>query len=282
MHILKCSGEQAKQTTGLDAITFQDLADITVPIPPLPIQKRIAEILDAADALKRKDQELLKRYDELAQAIFIDMFDDPLKNERGWENACLGDLGNWKSGGTPLRSNTAFFNGKIPWLSSGELNDVYISSSKEHINQDAINNSSASLVSSGSLLLGMYDTAALKSSINLVPLCCNQAIAFSKLNHDLCNTLFVYYVIQLCRDDLKKGQRGVRQKNLNLTMIKELEIILPPKNIQDQFVARLELIYEMKKLSQSDSTENLFSTLIHKAFKEELIEEDVTAERMGM
>lgn len=47
---------------------------LQVPLPPLPIQKRIAEILDAADALRRKDQELLRKYDELAQAIFIDMF----------------------------------------------------------------------------------------------------------------------------------------------------------------------------------------------------------------
>ena len=64
-------------------LTKSSLDSIQIPLPPLPIQKRIAEILDAADALKRKDQELLKKYDELAQAIFIDMFGDPVKTEKG-------------------------------------------------------------------------------------------------------------------------------------------------------------------------------------------------------
>lgn len=52
----------------------EELKELQIPLPPIPIQKRIAEILDAADALRRKDQELLKKYDELAQAVFIDMF----------------------------------------------------------------------------------------------------------------------------------------------------------------------------------------------------------------
>ena len=75
----------------MPAISFGTLSEIKIPLPPLPIQKRIAEILDAADALKRKDQELLKKYDELAQAIFIDMFGDPVKNEKGWDVKALNE-----------------------------------------------------------------------------------------------------------------------------------------------------------------------------------------------
>ncbi|MBK9459725.1 MAG: restriction endonuclease subunit S [Sphingobacteriales bacterium] len=67
------------------AITASVIKEIQIPLPPLHIQKKIAQILDTADALKRKDQQLLKKYDELAQAIFIDMFGDPVKNEKGWE-----------------------------------------------------------------------------------------------------------------------------------------------------------------------------------------------------
>lgn len=65
---------------------------LQVPLPPLPIQQRIAEILDAADALRRKDEELLRKYDELAQAIFIDMFGDPVKNEKGWDRFPFAEL----------------------------------------------------------------------------------------------------------------------------------------------------------------------------------------------
>src|SRR5690606_38872380 len=68
------------------------LSQIEIPLPPLPVQEKIAAILDKADELRRKDQELQKKYDELAQAIFIDMFGDPVKNEKGWEVKKLGEV----------------------------------------------------------------------------------------------------------------------------------------------------------------------------------------------
>lgn len=68
------------------------LKEIRIPLSTLETQKRIAEILDKADALRQKDQQLLKKYDELAQAIFIDMFGDPVKNEKGWEKVAFADL----------------------------------------------------------------------------------------------------------------------------------------------------------------------------------------------
>ncbi len=74
------------------AITASVIKEIQIPLPPLHIQKKIAQILDTADALKRKDQQLFKKYDELAQAIFIDMFGDPVKNEKGWEKLPFGEL----------------------------------------------------------------------------------------------------------------------------------------------------------------------------------------------
>jgi type I restriction enzyme S subunit len=58
---------------------------LEIPLPPLHKQEQIADTLDKADALHRKDQELLQKYDELAQAVFYDMFGDPVRNERGWD-----------------------------------------------------------------------------------------------------------------------------------------------------------------------------------------------------
>ena len=264
--------EEGFKGAGLKHISKGYINELEIPLPPLAAQKRIAEILDAADALRRKDQELLKKYDELAQAIFIDMFGDPVKNEKGWDVQKLEYFGYWKSGGTPSRAKGTFFEGEIPWISSGELNDVFISNSIEHITEEAIINSSTSLIEEGSLLLGMYDTAALKSSINKVELCCNQAIAFSKLNEKICNTLFIFYFIQLNKDELKKGQRGVRQKNLNLTMVKELKILNPPKEMQDTFANRFKKVLELKEIINNYKTSNLlFISLIQKAFKGELV-----------
>jgi len=75
------------QRTGatIPHVNGETLKQIQIPLPPLTVQKEIAEILDTADALRKKDNELLKKYDELAQSIFIEMFGDPVRNEKGWE-----------------------------------------------------------------------------------------------------------------------------------------------------------------------------------------------------
>ena len=82
-----------------------------IQLPPLSTQKAIAEKLDKADALRKKDKELLAQYDELAQAIFIDMFGDPVKNEKGWEIKSLDDVCNKITDGehgTVKRLNSGF------------------------------------------------------------------------------------------------------------------------------------------------------------------------------
>ena len=73
------------------------------------------------------------------------MFGDPVANNKGLPKIKLGDLGKWQSGGTPSRKNSAYFEGDIPWLSSGELEEMYISDSKEHISQEAVNESALKL-----------------------------------------------------------------------------------------------------------------------------------------
>src|SRR5690242_4056440 len=93
------------------------------------------------------------------------------------QNKKLGDITDVQSGGTPSVSNKAFWNGDIPWYSSGELNDLYTSSPKRHITAAGLEGSNAKLFPAGSLLIGMYDTAALKMSILDRAGAFNQAIA---------------------------------------------------------------------------------------------------------
>src|SRR5690606_1494317 len=80
---------QLSSGANINNIRNEHIDNLEIPLPPLPVQQRIADMLDKADALRRKDQELLKKYDELAQAIFIEMFGDPVKNEKGWSKDLL-------------------------------------------------------------------------------------------------------------------------------------------------------------------------------------------------
>ena len=241
---------------------------LKIPLPPLEEQKRIALILDTADEIRAKRRQSIEELDRLAQSVFLDMFGDPVTNPKGWKIQFLGDLGKWQSGGTPPRKSIEYYNGNIPWISSGELNSIYIEKSKETISEEAIRETSAKLVPKGSIMLGMYDTAALKSSIAKVDCSCNQAIAFSKLDEETANTIYAYYAIQIGREEFRKLQRGIRQKNLNLTMVKAIKIPLPPISLQKKFASIIQSIEAQKSLHQQHLTEldNLFASLQSRAF----------------
>nr|WP_242649795.1 restriction endonuclease subunit S [Clostridium perfringens] len=238
----------------------------------LGVQKKIVDILDKAQKLINKRKLQIEELDLLVKSKFIEMFGDPVKNQKKLAKVKLSELGEWKTGGTPLRSKSEYYNGNIPWLSSGELNNKYCFKSNEMITESAIIESAAKIIEVGSLLLGMYDTAALKSTINMIECSCNQAIAYSKLNENLVNTVYVYYCIQIGKEFYKSQQRGVRQKNLNLSMIKGLEILMPELELQNQFaefVKRVDkLKFEMEKSLKE--LEDNFNSLMQKAFKGEL------------
>ncbi|PHG46311.1 restriction endonuclease subunit S [Bacillus wiedmannii] len=253
-------------------ISIEKLNDLYIHFPNFEEQEIITDVLDKAQLLVKKRKEAIKKLDELVRFLFLEMFGDPITNSKKINKVKLDRLGVWKSGGTPPRKNSEYYQGDIPWYSSGELNNIYISRSIECVSQKAIDETSARLIEPGSLLLGMYDTAALKSSITTEECSCNQAIAFSKLDEEMVSTLFVYYVIQLGRDYYKRQQRGVRQKNLNLTMIRDIEIIVPPLNKQEHFVNLAKKIQQQKLIMQRSLVilENNLESLLQQAFKGEL------------
>lgn len=258
---------------------FKFLKEVLIPVPKLDIQNKIVELLDLIVELTDKRQQQIEALSELKQSVFLDMFGDPITNHKGWNVKALGDLGKWRSGGTPRRKNIEYYTGTIPWLSSGELNDMYVYDSKEHITEQAIEESSAKLIEENSILLGMYDTAGLKSSINKMVCSCNQAIAFSKLNEEIASTEFIYQTIQIMREYLLNQQRGVRQKNFNLTMIKNIKVILPPVELQRKFTSRVKKITRTnEQLSKTlYQYERLYNTILHKAFNGELFKEKAKA-----
>ena len=216
-------------------IKLNNLSDAQIPMRSIFEQDKIIGILEKLDNEIIIRSKQLSELSNLVKSRFNKMFGDPVLNEMGWEKHALKEFGIWKSGGTPKRNEEKYFRGHIPWITSGELEHKYIDDSFEKITEKAIECSSAKIIEKGSLLLGMYDTAGLKSSINTKVMSCNQAIAFAKLDDKITNTIYVYYVIQNLRSMLLNQQRGVRQKNFNLSMIKNISIPLPPLSLQNEF-----------------------------------------------
>jgi len=252
------------------------LRDFPIPLPPLPEQHCIVAILDEAFAAIEKTKKNAEKNLANARNLFNNHLQKMFKDKRkDWEEKRLGKVAFVKSGGTPLRSKKEYWEGNIAWYSSGELNDLYTNSPERHINELAINNSNAKLFPKGSLLIGMYDTAALKMSITDRDSTFNQAIAGVAPNDNI-DLVFILHSINSIKPDLLNLRRGVRQKNLNLSKIKNIPIPLPPLPEQHQVVTKLDaLSTETKKLEtiyqkKLKNLEELKKSILQKAFRGEL------------
>ncbi|EPG9352123.1 restriction endonuclease subunit S [Pseudomonas aeruginosa] len=240
-----------------------------IPLPPLPEQKRIAAILDKADSIRRKRQQAIQLADDFLRSVFLDMFGDPVTNPKGWPLKRFGEVGTWSSGGTPSRAISDFFEGEINWYSAGELNSRYLDGSVEKISESAIKNSAAKIFKKDSLLVGMYDTAAMKISILKEDSSCNQACANVECN-ELASVEWLYSYIDYAKDSYLSRRRGVRQKNLNLGMIRDFLLPLPPRDLQDEFVRFVSAVFGMKKKQDECKDFPVFESLSLKAFSGQL------------
>lgn len=174
----------------------------------------------------------------------------------GWQKKRLSEIADVQSGGTPLISNKAYWNGDIPWYSSGELNNIYTSAPERHITKAGLDSSNAKLFPVGSLLIGMYDTAALKMSILDRAGAFNQAIAGVRPNAQI-DLVFVLHAINVIRESVLGQRRGVRQKNLSLGKIRDIELSLPPLPEQQRIVRILDEAFESIATAKANAEKNL-------------------------
>ena len=226
-------------------INISILKNIEIHIRSLDEQKRIVMILDKVNQLITKRYKQLEKLDELVKAKFVEMFGDPISNCNQLPIVSLGELGQWSSGGTPTRTIPEYFSGDIDWYSAGELNSLYLDSAVEKITPEAINKSAAKLFARGSLLVGMYDTAAFKMGILKRTSASNQACACIEPNERV-NIVWLYHTLQLMKDYFLSQRRGVRQKNLNLGMIKSFYIPITDRLQQDEFSVFVDRIEKIK------------------------------------
>lgn len=114
----------SKKSSGVNIknIRKSELEDFSIPLPPLPEQKRIAAILDKADAIRRKRQAAIKLADDFLRATFLDMFGNPVTNPKGWDIASLNKFGNVTTGNTPSRKHAEFYGNNIEWIKSDNIN----------------------------------------------------------------------------------------------------------------------------------------------------------------
>lgn len=255
--------EKGFHGAGLKHISKDYVNDIGVPIVDVQIQQSIVHNLDLINQKIDYCKSQLLKYDELVKSQFIEMFGDPKYNKENLTK--IGSIGILSSGGTPSRNKPEFFEGKIRWYSAGELNSLYLPDSIEHISDEAIVHSSAKMFKKGTLMIGMYDTAAFKMGILTEDSSSNQACVNLNAN-DKYNVVWLYYLFEIMKPIFLKERHGVRQQNLSLSKIKEFVIPVSSIELQNKFADFVKQIDKSKFIVQKQI--KLLEELLEKKMNE--------------
>ena len=257
-------------------LTKTSLNSIQIPLPPLETQKHIARILDHADELRQKNKAILKKYDELAQSLFLDMFGDPVTNPKGFEIVNIGDMIREAKYGTSskakehgkypyLRMNNITYAGHMDYLNLKYIDVTEAEKSKYIVKKDDVlfnRTNSKELVGKTGLILDDYEYII---AGYLIRLKCNKH----------CNPYYLWrhlnsYWAKKTLENMCKSIVGMA--NINAQELQKIKILKAPINLQNEFADRIEKIEAQKALAEKAlaKSEDLFNALLQKAFKGEL------------
>ncbi|MCW8091565.1 restriction endonuclease subunit S [Alteromonas sp. ASW11-130] len=256
---------------------------MNMPLPPLDEQKRIAAILDKADSVRRKRQQAIDLADDFLRSVFLDMFGDPVTNPKGWEVKKFGTVidvltdyhanGSYKS----LNENVTLLDepNYAYMVRTTDLEKKNYTDNVKYIDQHAYEHLSKTKVYGGELVINKIGSAG---AVYLMPylhrpvsLAMNQ---FMIRCNEHCLNEFVYYQLKTNAGarELEKRVQGAVTKTITKDAVRDIPIILPPIELQRQFIDVVEKINKLK--TNTDNSSDLirakFNSISQKAFAGEL------------
>lgn len=248
----------------------------TVPLPPQEEQKKIADILDAADSLRQKDQQLVEHYDRLSQSLFLELFGVPNNNVHNFELGTIRELVSTVNYGTSakaqvdgeysyLRMNNITYQGYMNFESLKRIDlsekdkEKYLArkgdilfnrtNSKELVGKTGLFDKEEAMVLAGYLIRVRTNEKA------------NPYYIWRFMNTVYCKTLLNH----MCKSI-------VGMANINAQELQNIKILIPPIELQNEFEMKVKDIEQQKSLAQQSlqKSNDLFNSLLQRAFKGEL------------
>ena len=236
-------------------LTKAGASRIQIPLPPLAEQKRIAAILDAADALRAKRRESLAQIDALLQSTFLDMFGDPVTNPMGFPKETLTSAFAFTTG--KLDSNAAVEGGKYPFFTCA----------RETFAIDDYKFDCEALLLAGNNANADYSVKHYKGKFNAYQRTYVITVDESQLRYAYARLALEYLL-----GDLKRFSKGTNTKYLTMAILNRMPILVPPLERQHDFAAIVESI-EQQKINQRvhlGELDALFASLQSRAFRGDL------------
>lgn len=271
--------DMIKKATGANypAISNSIVKRSKIPLPPLPVQKKIAAILDAADDYRQKTKALIEKYDELTQSLFLDMFGDPVKNEKGWEVTTIRNVVKEVKYGTSSKASDI---GQYPYLRMNNITySGYMDFKKLKFIDVSDKDKHKYLVKKGDILFNRTNSKELVGKTGLITSDNEMIIAGYlirvRVNKDM-NPYFVWRHLnsiwgKLTLENMCKSIVGMA--NINAQELQNIVICKPDKLTQDSFAIRVQAIEAQKQQAEVSLTkaEELFQSLLQRAFKGGLV-----------
>lgn len=264
------------KTTGIINLKLDSYLNSEISIPPLEDQVRIAHLLGKVEGLIAQRKQNLQQLDELLKSIFLDMFGDPVRNEKGWNKPKLKQFGSISTGNTPPRKDASNFSDiqYIEWIKTGNIStdSVYIAQATEYLSESGVKKGRT--VSSGALLVACI--AGSVESIGRAALT-NRTVAFNQQINAIqpnceVNPFFLYVLFKLSKAYVQSHATKGMKKILTKGDFEKIKMINPPFDVQNQFATIAEKVESIKaryRISLAE-LESFYGALSQKAFKGEL------------
>jgi type I restriction enzyme, S subunit len=250
--------------------------DFKVPLPSLPDQLHIANILSKAENLIARRKESIRLLDEFLKSTFLEMFGECTKNEKNWEKIELKYFGEVITGNTPPRNNEENYSSNfIEWIKTDNIpiDNTYVSKAVEYLSESGLKY--ARTVEAGALLV-----ACIAGSIQSVgraaltdrKVSFNQQINAIQPNEEI-EPLFLYWLFKISRKYIQDAASNGMKKILTKGGFEKIKMIKPPFELQTQFAQIVEKTESLKRQYQQSlqELENLYGSLSQRAFRGEMV-----------
>lgn len=258
---------QARGAT-IKGIKIDVLSELDLPVMSKEEQTHISEIVDNVKKLISIRQQQLEKLDELVKARFVEMFGDSTINNKNWERQPLGELCTIVRGGSP-RPIEQFLGGDVPWIKIGDATDgdsIYLRSTKEHIIREGVKKSR--LIKAGSLIFANCGVSLGFARIITFDGCIHDGwLAMENIDRKL-DKIFLLQALNQMTNHFRAIAPAGTQPNLNTSIMKDYLQIIPPLELQKEYIQFCKSVDKSKVAVQKslDEAQLLFDSLMQQYF----------------